>query len=301
MEATNVNVWVVINMNVLIIGKNGQVAWELQQSCPSHITAHAYGRNEINITDPHIIEQVIEQLNPAVIINASAYTAVDKAESEQDEAYLINATAVELLAKAATKHRIRLLHISTDFVFDGTKNTPYTVDDKTNPINVYGASKLAGEQAIKAYCPVNSAIVRTSWVYSSHGNNFVKTMLRLMAEKEQLNVVSDQIGSPTNAKGLAQFLWQLTEQPELEPIYHYSDLGVASWYDFAVAIQDIAITTGKLSKRISIKPIPSIDYPLPAARPHYSVMNKASPVYTLMKNSFTHWQEQLKNMIVEYN
>ena len=205
-------------MNVLIIGKNVQVAWELQQTCPSHITAHAYGRNEINITNPQSIERVIKQLNPAVIINASAYTAVDQAESEQDEAYLINATAVELLAKTATKHRVRLLHISTDFVFDGSKNTPYTVDDKTNPINVYGASKLAGEQAIKANSPVNSAIVRTSWVYSSHGNNFVKTMLRLMSEKEQLNVVSDQIGCPTNATGLAKYLWQLAEQDSLEAV-----------------------------------------------------------------------------------
>lgn len=272
-------------MNVLIIGKNGQVAWELQQTCPSHIAAHAYGRNEINITDPQSIEQVITKINPAVIINASAYTAVDKAESEQDEAYLINATAVELLAKAATKHSIRLLHISTDFVFDGAKNTPYTVDDKTNPINVYGASKLAGEQAIKAYCPVNSAIVRTSWVYSSHGNNFVKTMLRLMAEKERLSVVSDQIGCPTNAKGLAKYLWQLAERETLDPIYHYSDLGVASWYDFAIAIQDIAFEQGKLEKKIPIQPIPSSDYPTPAVRPVFSLMQQTG--------TRSYWRDEL--------
>jgi len=285
-------------MNVLIIGKNGQVACELQQTCPSHIAAHAYGRNEINITDPQSIEQVITKINPAVIINASAYTAVDKAESEQDEAYLINATAVELLAKAATKHSIRLLHISTDFVFDGAKNTPYTVDDKTNPINVYGASKLAGEQAIKAYCPVNSAIVRTSWVYSSHGNNFVKTMLRLMAEKERLSVVSDQIGCPTNAKGLAKYLWQLAERETLDPIYHYSDLGVASWYDFAVAIQEIAYEQAKLTKKIQIKPIPSRDYPTPAVRPKYNVMDKACKVNTLPEQNLIHWREQLRNMML---
>lgn len=278
-------------MSVLIIGKNGQVAWELQQTCPSHITAHAYGRNEINITDPQSIEWVIKQLNPAVIINASAYTAVDKAESEQDEAYLINATAVELLAKAAAKHAIRLLHISTDFVFDGAKNTPYTVDDKANPINVYGASKLAGEQAIKAYCPVNSAIVRTSWLYSSHGNNFVKTMLRLMAEKEQLNVVSDQIGCPTNAKGLAQFLWQIAEQETLDPIYHYSDLGVASWYDFAVAIQSIAFNQGKLEKKIPIMAIPSTDYLTPANRPRFSLL-LSSPAFFQK-----HWSITLSNTL----
>ncbi|WP_394193699.1 dTDP-4-dehydrorhamnose reductase [Pseudoalteromonas atlantica] len=263
-------------MNVLIIGKNGQVAWELQQTCPSHITAHAYGRNEINITDPQSIEQVITQLKPTVIINAAAYTAVDKAESEQGEAYLINATAVEYLAKAATKHNIRLLHISTDFVFDGAKNTPYKVDDQTNPINVYGASKLAGELAIKAHCPTNSAIVRTSWVYSSRGNNFVKTMLRLMAEKDELNVVSDQIGCPTNANGLAKYLWQLAEQNLPEPVYHYSDLGMASWYDFAVAIQDSALEQGLLDKKIPIKPIPSSAYPTPAIRPVFSLMQQSS-------------------------
>ncbi|MFP3426895.1 dTDP-4-dehydrorhamnose reductase [Pseudoalteromonas sp. SIMBA_162] len=282
-------------MNVLIIGKNGQVAWELQKACPSHITAHAYGRNEINITDPQSIEQAITQLAPAVIINASAYTAVDKAESEQGEAHLINATAVEYLAKAATKHNIRLLHISTDFVFDGAKNTPYKVDDQTNPINVYGESKLAGELAIKTHCPDNSAIVRTSWVYSSHGNNFVKTMLRLMAEKDELNVVSDQIGCPTNANGLATFLWQLAEQKALEPIYHYSDLGVASWYDFAVAIQDCAIEKGILNKRIPIKPIPTKDYPTPATRPVLSLMEQSCLEQRL------HWRAGLKRMLESIN
>lgn len=274
-------------MNVLIIGKNGQVAWELQQTCPSHITAHALGRNEIDITEPQSIEQVITQLKPAVIINASAYTAVDKAESEQDAAYLINATAVEYLAKAATKHNIRLLHVSTDFVFDGTKNTPYKVDDQTNPINVYGASKLAGEQAIKTHCAINSAIVRTSWVYSSHGNNFVKSMLRLMAEKDELNVVSDQIGCPTNANGLAKYLWQLAEQDTLKPIYHYSDLGVASWYDFAVAIQEIAFEQDILARKIAIHPIPSSEYLTPAVRPVFSLLNQSN------RKNLNHWYVNL--------
>lgn len=275
-------------MNVLIIGKNGQVAWELQQTCPCHITAHAYGRNEINITDPLSIEHVIKQINPVVIINASAYTAVDKAESEQDEAYLINATAVELLAKAATKHSIRLLHVSTDFVFDSSKNTPYEVYDQTNPLNVYGASKLAGEQAVKTYCTVNSAIVRTSWVYSSHGNNFVKTMLRLMTEKDELNVISDQIGCPTNARGFAQYLWQLAEQKTLKPIYHYSDLGVTSWYEFALEIQTLALEYNILDKKIPVLPILSSEYFTNAVRPKYSVLKIEDSI-----NLYT-WQKSLK-------
>lgn len=281
-------------MNVLIIGKNGQVAWELQQTCPSHIKVYAYGHNEIDITEPNSIELAIKEIKPTVIINAAAYTAVDKAESDKENAYLINAIAVEYLAKAATKHSIRLLHISTDFVFDGTKNTPYDVNDKTNPINVYGESKLAGEQAIAAYSPNNSAIVRTSWVYSNHGNNFVKTMLRLMSEKDQLSVVSDQIGCPTNASGLACFLWQLAEQENLDSIYHYSDLGVASWYDFAVAIQDIALDFGILINKASILPTDSFSYQMDAKRPNFSLL--LSNRLHLQKN----WRANLKESLRRY-
>jgi len=279
-------------MNALIVGKSGQVAWELMQTCPEHINAVALGRGDIDITSQESIESAIETHKPKVIINASAYTAVDKAESDIENAYLINATAVELLAKAANKHQIRLLHISTDFVFDGSKNTPYEVNDQTNPVNVYGASKLAGEEAIKTYHADNSSIVRTSWVYSSHGNNFVKTMLRLMSEKEALNVVSDQIGCPTNANGLAKYLWQLAEQENLEQVYHYSDLGVASWYDFAVAIQDIAFANGLLEKKIPINPIPASAYPTPAKRPSFSLMaSNASNA------SNSHWMNQLNNLL----
>ena len=280
-------------MNALIIGKSGQVAWELQQTCPEHIAAKAFGRDDIDITDPASIEAIVSSLQPTVIINAAAYTAVDKAESDKENAYLINGTAVECLAKVAKHHGIRLIHISTDFVFDGSKNIPYTVNDIPNPINVYGASKLAGEQAIAKYCPDNSTIVRTSWVYSSHGNNFVKTMLRLMAEKDELNVVSDQIGSPTNAKGLAQFLWQLAEQESLEPIYHYSDLGVASWYDFAIAIQEIAYDAGKLAAKIPVKPIPASKYPTPAKRPRYSLIGDHFHHGCLQQ----HWTHSLKSVI----
>lgn len=273
-------------MNVLIIGKSGQVAWELLQSCPEHINVVALGRKDIDITSEESIESAISTHKPSVIINASAYTAVDKAESDHENAYLINATAVKLIAKVTCKHNIRLLHISTDFVFDGSKNTPYQVDDTTKPLNVYGASKLAGEEAIRQNYTENSSIVRTSWVYSSHGNNFVKTMLRLMSEKEALNVVSDQIGCPTNANGLAKYLWSLAEQEGLDQIYHYSDLGVASWYDFAVAIQDIAFKKGLLDKKIPIKPIPASAYPTTAKRPVYSIMHQCY-------RGQSHWRSSL--------
>ncbi|ASD68104.1 dTDP-4-dehydrorhamnose reductase [Pseudoalteromonas piscicida] len=276
-------------MDVLIIGKSGQVAWELMQTCPDHITAMALGRNDIDITSAKSIENAIVEYNPTAIINASAYTAVDKAESDTENAYLINATAVELLAKSAHTHGIRLLHISTDFVFDGNQNRAYQVDDQTNPINVYGASKLAGEEAIKKYHTHNSTVVRTSWVYSSHGNNFVKTMLRLMSEKEELNIVSDQIGCPTNAKGLAKYLWTLAEHNNLSAVYHYSDLGIASWYDFAVAIQELSFELGLLEKKISINPIPSSAYPTPAKRPSFGLLK--------VEKSEQHWQLGLRETL----
>ncbi|MFY8349599.1 dTDP-4-dehydrorhamnose reductase [Pseudoalteromonas sp. SSM20] len=280
-------------MRALIIGKSGQVANELLATCPSHISVVAYGRGDIDVLDIASIQAVVENVQADIIINASAYTAVDKAETEQDAAFELNRDAVANLATIAKANNIRLLHISTDFVFDGTQSTPYKTDDKPNPINVYGASKLAGELAIQEIYPENAAIVRTSWVYSSHGNNFVKTMLRLMAEKDALNIVSDQIGSPTYAKGLAEYLWRLAEQDTMQLIQHYSDLGVASWYDFAVAIQEIALEKGLLTKPIEILPIPASQYPTPASRPAFSVMEKTYP--KLAK----HWRFNLESMINE--
>jgi dTDP-4-dehydrorhamnose reductase len=259
-------------MKALIIGKNGQVAWELMQTCPKHVNAKALGRNEIDITNIESILQTVKNFKPEVIINASAYTAVDRAESEEALAFKINKNAVGNLALVAKKYNIRFIHISTDFVFDGTKSTAYRVDDETNPVNVYGASKLAGEEVIKRVYPENSVIIRTSWVYSTHGNNFVKTMLRLMAEKESLNIVSDQIGSPTYAKGLAEYIWKQAELDSDGVIQNYSDVGTVSWYDFAIEIQNIAFQKGILSKTIPINPILSSEYPTLAIRPKFSVL-----------------------------
>lgn len=279
-------------MKTLVIGKSGQVAYELLATCPSHISVAAYGRNDINILDIASIQVVVEKEQPDVIINASAYTEVDKAESEQEVAFAINGNGVANLASVAKQQQVRLIHISTDFVFDGQKVSPYKTDDKPNPINVYGASKLSGEQAIQEIYPENSAIVRTSWVYSCHGNNFVKTMLWLMSEKEALNVVSDQIGSPTYAKGLAQYLWDLVAQDDVALLQHYSDLGVASWYDFAVAIQEVALNKKLLTKKIPISPIPASDYPTPALRPQFSLLEKPKGVGMML-----HWRAALEDML----
>ena len=279
-------------MKALIIGKSGQVAWELMQTIPCGVTTQAVGRDDINIVSLESVQQKITDYQPDVVINASAYTAVDQAETEQEQAFAINQIAVKNMAMVCQQQQIRLLHISTDFVFDGEKNTAYNINDKTNPVSVYGASKLAGEQEITAHHLTNSAIVRTSWVYSSHGSNFVKTMLRLMKDKPQLGVVCDQIGCPTYAKGLAQFLWQLAQQQKVNPLYHWSDFGVASWYDFAVAIQDEAFNLGLLDKKIPIKPIPSSSYPTLAKRPNFSLMQTTAETELTTAN-LSYWRDNL--------
>ena len=284
-------------MKVLITGKNGQLGHELQQTAPQGVEVFAFDSSELNIADQTSVQKVIAHIKPNLVINAAAYTAVDKAENDEQVAYAVNAKGPEYLALACKEIGARLIHVSTDFVFDATKNTPYDTSDQTNPLGVYGASKLAGEQAITNNHADNSVIIRTSWVYSSHGNNFVKTMLRLMAEKPQLGVVSDQIGSPTWAKGLAKACWAFAQNTNTG-IYHYSDLGVASWYDFAVAIQELGIEKGLLEKPIPINPIKATAYPTPAKRPAYSVMN-TDDTYELLGEQGKHWRAALSEMLNE--
>jgi len=282
-----------MNMKAIIIGKNGQLAYELQQTVPKSVEVEALGRNDIDLSSLGSVESALDKMNPSLLINASAYTAVDKAEEDVDAAFMINETGVRHLALAASARKIRLIHISTDFVFDGNKNTAYTTSDQTNPVSVYGASKLAGEKAIADICSEDSTVIRTSWAYSTHGNNFVKTMLRLMAEKEELGVVVDQIGCPTCANQLSRFIWKLSQEKRLDSIYHWTDLGVASWYDFAIAIQDIAYQLGKLKRKITINPIPSSAYPTPAKRPNLSLLDVTQSQNILRAK---HWREQLEIM-----
>ncbi|GAB3003520.1 dTDP-4-dehydrorhamnose reductase [Psychrosphaera aestuarii] len=281
-------------MNAVIIGRNGQVAWELQQTVPKNTNILVLGSQDVDITDLSDLTNALAEHEVDVIINASAYTAVDKAETDKENAFLINEQAVRNLAVVAKNKQARFIHISTDFVFDGEHNQAYKTTDMTNPVSVYGASKLAGEQAAFDEYRHNTVVVRTSWVYSSHGNNFVKTMLRLMEEKEQLSVVADQIGCPTYARGLAEFLWVLSSENKVESIYNWSDLGVASWYDFAIAIQSEALEQGLLSKRIPISPIATEDYPTPAKRPKFSLLDHLSSSHVYQAK---HWQLNLAQML----
>lgn len=298
-------------MKVLITGRGGQLAWELEQSRPNNIALTCLNSKQLDISNQKQVEQVFAQLSPELVINAAAYTAVDKAETDSEAAYAVNGLGSEFLAKACKIIKAKLIHISTDFVFDGSQNTPYQTNQQTNPVNVYGASKLAGDNKINAILGAQATIIRTAWVYSKQGNNFVKTMLRLMAEKDSLGVVYDQVGTPTWAKGLANLIWTLSTEDNIatekannaennSTILHWTDAGVCSWYDFAVAIQEIALEKGMLEKAIPIRPIAASSYPTPAKRPNFSVIDKTSAEKLSGLNT-VHWRKQLAQMIAELN
>ncbi|MBN4079382.1 dTDP-4-dehydrorhamnose reductase [Beggiatoa alba] len=288
---------------VLITGANGQVGWELQKTALAGIEVIAQDRNSMDIREQDQINKIIAELSPDIVINAAAYTAVDKAEREPELAFAVNAAGAGYLAKACHGQGVRLIHISTDFVFDGTQAKSYLPGDLPNPLSVYGASKLEGEKQVNKFTHGQAIIIRTAWVYSAHGNNFVKTMLRLFKERTELNVVVDQIGTPTWANGLAHIIWKIMAKPNVRGIFHWADAGVASWYDFAVAIQEEALMIGLLDKPIDIVPIPSTSYPLPAPRPSSVVLDKSSLFEMLdcVGNSFAsrHWRASLREMLKE--
>ncbi len=283
-------------MKILLTGANGQLGSELQATCPTNVTLIPTDYTTLDITRAEHVKAALTAHQPDAIINAAAYTAVDKAETDVERAYAINHTAAVTLAQEAAQRGMYLLHISTDFVFDGLQSSPYASDATTQPLSVYGASKRAGEQAIQTHCP-HAAIVRTSWLYSAYANNFVKTMLRLMAERDSLGVVADQVGTPTWTRTLSTTLWSFIAQKP-QGIFHCADNGVASWYDFAVAIQEEAMALGLLSKAIPIKPLRTAEYPTPAHRPTYSVMDKRATENTL-GYTFPHWRTTLRQMLAQ--
>jgi len=286
-------------MKVVITGADGQVGWELQQTLPADVKIKALGRSDLDITDRSAVTSVIAGLHPDLVINAAAYTAVDKAEKETVKAYSVNADGAANIARAVEEYSTRLIHLSTDFVFDGSQSKPYLPGDLPNPAGAYGASKLRGERAVMAATKDRAVILRTAWVYSVHGSNFVKTMLRLMAERDELKIVADQVGSPTWAKELAKAIWLIADNTDMHGTYHWTDDGTASWYDFAMAIQEEAHALGLLQKMIPVKPIKTEEYPTPAKRPQYSVLDKTSTC-TALGYTPPHWRESLKKMLIEY-
>ena len=275
-------------MKILITGCNGQLGNEMQlleKENPQH-TYFNTDVAELDITDQKAIEQFVSENAIDGIVNCAAYTAVDKAEENQDLCMKLNATAPDYLAQAIEKRGGWMIQISTDYVFDGTNHKPYTEADSVCPNSTYGRTKLAGEQAVMAGCK-KSMIIRTAWLYSTFGNNFVKTMIRLGKEKPELGVIFDQIGTPTYARDLAVAIFAAINQGIVPGIYHFSNEGVISWYDFTKAIHRIAgITTCR------VRPLHTEEYPTPANRPHYSVLDK-----TKIKQTYSieipYWEESL--------
>lgn len=278
--------------NILVTGCNGQLGNEMQLLSAGHPDFNYFFTDvkELDITDENAVKAFIEANSIDCVVNCAAYTAVDKAEADEARADVLNHVAPGYLARAVHARGGQMVHVSTDYVFDGTAHVPYREDAPTCPATAYGRTKLAGEESVKRECP-ESAIIRTAWLYSTFGNNFVKTMLRLGREKESLGVIFDQIGTPTYARDLAAAIFAVLEQGIVPGIYHFSNEGVISWYDFTKAIHRIAGIAG-----CKVRPLHTEEYPAPAARPHYSVLDK-----TKIKETYhieiPYWEDSLEECI----
>ena len=280
-------------MKILVTGANGQLGRELRNVLEAEIPNKTLYTDiaELDLTDADAVKRFVVRNDITHIVNCAAYTAVDKAEEEKLECAAINIDAVKNIANAADSIGAKIIHISTDYVFDGTAHRPYKESDKVNPISQYGTTKRKGETALLALAP-ESIIIRTSWLYSPHGNNFVKTMMRLGEEQSQIKVVSDQIGTPTYALDLAKAIYKvLMSHQWVEGIFHYSNEGASSWYDFAKAIHRIAGI-----KKCNITPIPTEDYPTAASRPFYSILDKSRIKATYGAN-VPYWEDSLVDCI----
>jgi dTDP-4-dehydrorhamnose reductase len=284
-------------MKVLITGAGGQVGRMLLETKSANVEAIACTHADLDIGGGDAVRDCIGRHRPSVIINAAAYTAVDKAESEAALAQRINAQGPGHLAAAAKTHGAHLIHISTDFVFDGAASTPYRPESATNPLGVYGRTKREGELAVLDALPERSVVVRTAWVYAAAGANFVRTMLRVMRANGVARVVADQVGTPTAARSLAEVLWRIAGNAEIHGIHHWTDAGVASWYDFAVAIAEEGTQLGLLPPDVAVTAIATADYPTPARRPSYSVLDKRSLApFGLIP---IHWRKRLRGVLKE--
>lgn len=279
-------------LRILITGASGQLGMELQQVLRERDDLDVFwlDRKQLPLDQTMIIQDILGMYEPDLIIHAAAYTAVDKAEQEAELADAVNHLASEEIAQYCRLHGARLLAISTDYVFGGSSDQPLSEEADPAPINIYGQTKWKGEQAIQKWAP-DSIIIRTSWVYSRYGNNFVKTMIRLMNEREEISVVNDQIGSPTHAADLAQAIVHIIDSSKWESgIYHYSNEGQISWYDFALAIRELTGST------CQIHPIPTSQFPTPAQRPKYSLLDK-SKIKSIFGVRVPYWRDSLYEFI----
>jgi dTDP-4-dehydrorhamnose reductase len=280
----------------LITGAGGQVGLELQETAPDGWTVAACRSDELDVTRADAVRAAFHRHRPTVVIHAAAYTAVDAAESNADLAEAVNERGTAHVADAAREMGARLVLVSTDFVFDGGQGRPYAPGDAPNPLGVYGRSKLAAAREAARILGGQALVVRTAWVYSRHRQNFVRTMLRLMSERSEVRVVADQVGTPTWARSLAEALWAAAARPELSGVLHWTDAGVASWYDFAVAIHEEALALGLLSREVRVRPIRTEDFPTPATRPAFSVLEKGSS-WAALGRTPPHWRVNLRLML----
>jgi len=289
-------------MKVLLTGAAGQLGQALIASTPAAVELIATSRKELDLADAQACRNAVQHHQPDWVLNAGAYTAVDKAESDADSAHAVNAGAPEAFASALAERGGRMLQLSTDFVFNGAQGSPYAVDQARNPLGIYGASKAAGEEFVQGRLGAQGLgfVLRTSWVMGPVGNNFALTMLRLHRERDELAVVADQVGCPSSTRNLAQACWQVinlnNRGVELPPVMHWSDAGAASWYDVAMAVGSISQSLGLLAQPAHIKPIATAEYPTPARRPSYSLLDCCSTRAALQLPG-QHWQAALHDIL----
>ncbi len=285
-------------MKVLVTGAGGQLGRALVAAAPAGADVTALDRGHLDIADGAAVASCVASLRPDIVVNAAAWTAVDAAEREAAAAYAANRDGPEQLARALREGGGRLVHVSTDYVFDGRAAAPRRPDDPTHPVGTYGASKLAGERAVRCVLGTRACVVRTAWVYDATGRNFVNTMLALMQAGRDLSVVADQIGTPTSAASLAAALWRVCAGDVFGEILHFTDAGAASWYDFAVAIQEEALALGLLRRPVAIRPVRTVDYPTLAARPAASLLDCTTTRVRLGLEP-VHWREALRRCLRE--
>jgi len=285
-------------VRVFLTGGSGQLGRELLRSAPDDAVIDAPGRSQLSLTDHETVAKMVAATQPDLVINTAAYTDVDRAERESPQAFAVNADGARALADAASAVGARMIQVSTDFVFDGCTDRAYRPEDEATPLGAYGASKLAGEQAVAAALPEQSLVVRTSWLFSSSGRNFVTTMLRLLAERDEVPVAADQVGSPTSARNLACALWRWTTIPGASGIRHLSDKGIASWYDLAVAVREQAAAVGLLEGGAVIRPTRTRDDPAAAKRPRFSALD-SSASWRETGLEAQHWRASLPHVLLD--
>jgi len=281
-------------MKMLVTGSRGQLGRTLMARSPGDVEVVGVDKDDVDIAAMDEVKALVDRERPDLVVNAAAFTAVDAAESQEEHARRVNVFGARNLATTG----VRLIHISTDFVFDGASKRPYKPDDETGPLGAYGRSKLDGEVAVRELLPDKSIVLRTAWLYSEYGGNFVATMLGLMRSRDGIRVVNDQVGSPTWARSLANVIFAMADSACHAGTYHWTDGGQCSWYEFACAIHDEALDLGLLDKAVAIRPIPSSEYPVPATRPAFSALDCSSTMaeFDVVQ---TPWRDNLRTMLKE--